>query len=1060
MARNYVRYRPNRGLNIVQPKAALNAGQCYRAENVVFTRKSVKRRRGKLASHKVALTSVAAAVTMLKRFYNLATTGTVSKVFLKAFGALLYGTTTDWSDDTRTPITTAQWTNIPYPNTANNSLYDGYSSTTSVPLSGGISSAVASKSWCYIQSNVSSSDDNGKTTAVAVRTQGGKAFLHGLPPPVVLDSADISGVSDIPADSTWTIEEIDSNTPTQSGQGCLRIGSDGKIHAVWIRSANPYYNVRSVLGVWGTPTQVSAVTMATSYGSISMDLDADDNVHIGFYDQANTQIYYATNKSGSFVAEVADTAGAVGSFNAIAVDQSGLPHLVYFDDTNDRLVHSYRDVSGTWSSPAAIKTVANSSFAPSIAFDADGKLHAIFTENPTVGNDNLWYAIRTAAGSWGTASQFGPTADDTAYPMSMALDSDGNPGVVYNNVTDTALEYIKYDGASWGSEEVIDGASQDSCGIAFDPSDSAHVFYENNTNNFYTNRYGGTWQSAVTITSIGGLASTLAVLGIQVSNTYTVHIGTTSGTVQYGYVTGHLYHYRLTAEYDNGILGESGTNGFTQVGYANPVSGGFAHTIALNSGSGVYDMTDDVSKIHVYRTVEGATSAGPYYRVGSVSCSSGAPSADFSDNVNDADLVLNRILDVDRYMPPKWLTGVIWKDRMVIGNLKCRDISTSEGSIDSLDLEDDGIHKNRIRFSEAFHPDVYKANFFQDILPDGDSGSIKRLIVNPQSDSLFVFMENDVVALTDPVGDLVTALSYRPRNVANSHGTPARHSVVEYEGLIFYWTKNGIEVINGLTARNITSDTIGNLWNMTNSNHPAYASRINMSQISKVAGTAHVDEAGERIYWAYPAASNSYNNRVLVLDFARWRDSGFNDDGVFSIWTMDISCWARWDGEGDRGELFGGEALNTRGPWVHRVGISNQDEVGNTSGTITTSAVSPFYIHTGHDDAGTAERRKRWITARVDGRIPTVASTGSCSVALAFDVDEGAVSGTMDTVTWTQGGIKRYSRNLPRAAIGVHGAVEITGTDGTPGASGGSPPFELYEIAMTVQDMEARTARG
>lgn len=208
MARNYVRRLPNRGLNIVQPKAGLNGGQLYRAENVVFTRQSVKRRLGKLASHKPAV-GVSVGVSLLKRFYNLATTGTITRFFIKAFGGVLYQTTTDWSDDTRSAIATASWTNILLPNTANKSLYSNYSSTTTTVASGAWQGAISSKSWCYLQADYSSADDNDKTEGVAVRTQGGKSFLHGLVPPAAIITADTEG-GEIPDPSDFAWEGLDA----------------------------------------------------------------------------------------------------------------------------------------------------------------------------------------------------------------------------------------------------------------------------------------------------------------------------------------------------------------------------------------------------------------------------------------------------------------------------------------------------------------------------------------------------------------------------------------------------------------------------------------------------------------------------------------------------------------------------------------------------------------------------------------------------------------------------------------------------------------------------------
>lgn len=1070
MPRNYVRARPNRGLNIVQPKAALNSGQLYRAENVVFTRKTVKRRAGKLASHKPAV-GTPAGVSLLKRFYNLATTGTITRFFIKAFGGVLYQTTTDWSDDTRTAVASASWTAISLPQTANNSLYSNYSSTTVSTLAGAWQSAISTKSWCYLQSDVTSADDNDKTEAVPIRTQGGKSFLHGLVPPAQLALADTDDEA-LPAGMRWTDPLRLAGSLASSA-----LVKDPTRERYWFAYKDASTNNLMVNyyenGAIGTAVDTSGGTAVTATQSIAMCVDYEGNPSVVWIENTTTDLKYTYRQRNATTWTTESIDATAWQDCAAIIDPDNKVHVIADVGTGTAPSYFTKTGSYTTASWTAAEAVGTSGGGDGCAIGVTSANVPLVAYHVSAGaNRSIYYATRASGAFVETELDTNGGSGTCGQYPDIKITNDDVPWVAYPKASTT--KFADFSTGSWvlAVADASSGAGttnptrlaigtlpQEVLDAAVSPSYSDDQYPIVGHLNRLAIREGTTpaWSAAAIVQQLGSFV----VNSISILSSDEIIVSTQGNSIVDALIgTYSVYYYRLTAEYDNGVLGESRPSQPTQISLPFDIGIGGTNVLDLDDAGGRYDMTDDVSRIYVYRTVRYGTADGPYYRVGSVTCTNGAPTADFTDNVTDAELVLGRILDTDRYLPPKWRTGVFWKDRLVIGNLKCRKLDSTEGDLDSLDREADGIHKNRIRFSEAFHPDVFKANFFQDILPDGDSGSIQRLIVNPLNDALFVFMENDVVALLDPVGDTVTSLSYRPRNIANSHGTPARHSVVEYEGLLFYWTKNGIEVINGLTARNITADTIGSLWNMTDSTDAAYASRINMAQIGKVAGTVHVDEDGERIYWAYPAASSTYNNRVLVLDYARWRDSGYTDDGVFSIWTMDISCWARWDGEGDRGELFGGEALSSRGPWVHRVGISNQDEVGNTAGTITTSAVAPFYIHMGHDDAGTSERRKRWIAARVDGRIPTVASTGACSVVLAFDIDEGAVSGTMDTVTWTQGGIKRYSRNLPRAAIGVHGAVEITGTDGTPGASGGSPPFELYEVAMTVQDMEARTARG
>jgi len=528
------------------------------------------------------------------------------------------------------------------------------------------------------------------------------------------------------------------------------------------------------------------------------------------------------------------------------------------------------------------------------------------------------------------------------------------------------------------------------------------------------------------------------------------------------FATGDIvpYFYKLTAEYDNAILGESGPSAATRVirtarftatipgspalADESPIGPYAPHTLDLDDPGNRYDMTDDVTRIHVYRTIRGATEDGTYYRVGSVTCTLGAPTADFVDDVKDDALVKNDILDEDRFLPPKYRTAVIWKDRMVIGNLKAR--QTNAAADTELDLEETGIHKNRIRFSEAFAPDNFRSGFFQDILPDGDSGSIVRLIVSPRTDALFVFMENDVVAITDPVGDSVSALSFRPINIANSKGTPAPLSVVEYDGMIFYWTKSGIEVISGYAGRTITSKSIRLLWNLQDSAHARYGDRINMSQIARVRGIADKNE--ERIYWSYPAATGSANSRTIILDYGVWRDRGYGE-GVFSINSgVNNGPFEAWNGEGDRGEIFAGDDRGvTIGPFVYRVNFGNVDEraTGVNAGDRSDFGISSYFYH-GHTDFS-SPTMKAMSQATID------MVSGAASVIAKLDVDDGKLSTTLATTTWTAAKLQRENYGLPRTAVGKTASLQIETTDA---AAVGPARWQLEEIAYIVDDLPSR----
>jgi len=409
----------------------------------------------------------------------------------------------------------------------------------------------------------------------------------------------------------------------------------------------------------------------------------------------------------------------------------------------------------------------------------------------------------------------------------------------------------------------------------------------------------------------------------------------------------------------------------------------------------------------------------------------------------------------------------MWKDRAVIGNLKCR----NTGSTVELDNEEGGIHKNRLRFSAAFKPDVWRQLYFLDLLPDGGSGSIKKVIVNPLIDALFCFMEEDVVALQgdSPTGDFGTP--FRPRNVAQSKGTPSPESVVEAKGLIFYWTKEGIEVIDGFRARNITSDTIAPLWNSLDSGASHHIDRINPDHIDKVVGIYHPSD--ERIYWSYPAAASTTNNRILVLDLDLWRMNGYAD-GVFSVYTgWDIACFERWGGEGDRGELFGGEAIATDSNWVYRLEFKDADVNGSRSGAalpVTTAAISSK-LWLGLEDAGRPDLLKDWKSIRVE------AKSGECLTHIILDVDQGALLRELgsyifrnDLGVWGEGvwgggevwagpRIERQAMALPREAKGIRAGLRFETDDVLTAAGLGPEAFELYDIAWSVTPLSTRVRR-
>lgn len=1040
----------NRGLSFVRPRGKIGNGQAQVADNVIFTKDALERRAGIAVAYRPDNPTDTGPVTLLKRFYDLATTGTIAKFFLKAYGssiAIMPDTTAVWSDDTATAIT-ATWPviSLPATTTTPDTLYTLYDSpnTAVTVTSGAIKHAVQSHSWLYIYPDYASGDDNSRVTNVPFRTNGTQCFIHGLVPPAALVTADTQNGAP-PPEASWTFLPV-GNGQIEAG-GRIVAHTDGTIHGVYIEvtTRHPWYFKRTPAGIT-TAERINGDVVAAgaiSEHMIDIAVDTDGNPHVVYADDAGLSYDYkyttrTTSWSGAFsvFTEVGAGVGTAGC--SIAMDEFDRPHIVYRKIGAGDLASKYEIAVGIWSAESVIDTTGDTGQFPEMVRALDGSLHVVYVN---VTAPNIRYARNTATGGWQPAETVAAGVNN--YP-SIATDSASVPHVA---ITLTTTRYTNRTGGTWAALTNIDATTGDNrLSIAIDSSDIPVVVYGTAGGGGSTLRLGrltgGTWSTSQINTVMAGDAT-----GLVASGGSTPQFFVFAGSLL-GVVNNTWYHYKLTAEYDGGALGESGPSASFQA-FFGPISTTNTHTLDLQDAAFRYDMAADVTRIYVYRTTANATATSTYYRVGSVTCTDGAPTGDFVDNVADLNLVANKILNPDVFLPPKYKTAVYWKDRLVIGNLKARKRDAAEGT--ELDLHDGGIHKNKIRFSRAFKPDSFPANYFLDVIPDGESGSIQKLIVSPTTDALICFLEGDIVAITgdSPLGDVGSA--FRPRNIGANLGTPAPDSVVEADGLIFFWTKTGISVLNGLSVRDITANTISPLWNFQfGGSHPQFTNRINMSQMASVRGVYHRDNLGRRILWAYAAGTSTTNSRVLVLDLDRWMEGGYQD-GVFSIFSgtgWAINVWESWRGEGDRGELFASPSSTTIRTWVHRALFGNEDEVGSTGTSITFQAISSAY-KTHLDEFGRPDLLKRFKSLRIE-----MTSTNSLA-SITANIDDDNFTASLGTFNFNGAGVNRLPSAIPRQAIGVRAGLDFTIVDTLTG-NDGPVKWTLYDVAWRFTPMTTR----
>jgi hypothetical protein len=91
------------------------------------------------------------------------------------------------------------------------------------------------------------------------------------------------------------------------------------------------------------------------------------------------------------------------SWPHIAVSPSGdTVHVLWVDHNHNKLFHSWRNASGTWTTETVWTATYNKFYWPVCAIDAAGNTHATWGQSPGDGNCDVFYSIKNTSGSWST----------------------------------------------------------------------------------------------------------------------------------------------------------------------------------------------------------------------------------------------------------------------------------------------------------------------------------------------------------------------------------------------------------------------------------------------------------------------------------------------------------------------------------------------------------------------------------------------------------------------------------------------------------------------------------
>ena len=266
--------------------------------------------------------------------------------------------------------------------------------------------------------------------------------------------------------------------------------------------------------------KVTTLAKGGEYNSIA--IDPSGRPHISYLDDSNPLDYalrHAFLAGKSWRTEIVDS-GDVGWWNSIATDSLGQIHISYLADKPSPSL-KYAHFNGTsWTNTTVDST---GGYSTSIALDSLGRPHIAYVDfsgnlkhaslsgtawtiETIPGESGLWFgrtslAIGSADEAFISFSNFSREirlATNSAgfwevetvgsgIQSSLALDSAGNPHIVYNSESVQQVLYATQDGAIWTSQSVTSGVGEPGVGespaLALDSHDLPHVsfgFYASN----------------------------------------------------------------------------------------------------------------------------------------------------------------------------------------------------------------------------------------------------------------------------------------------------------------------------------------------------------------------------------------------------------------------------------------------------------------------------------------------------------------------------------------------------------------------------------------------------
>jgi alpha-tubulin suppressor-like RCC1 family protein len=354
--------------------------------------------------------------------------------------------------------------------------------------------------------------------------------------------------------TAWSSGVVNSTTDVQTTGNAgeynnIGIDSNDKVHIVFYRSDNTniYYSTNAS-GSWVTSTVDSGTSENPNVGKYcSLAIDSNDGLHVSYQVDSGNDLNYAYKASGSS-SWSKTTVASGGKFTSIAIDSNDKPHIAYRVSGGDL---GYAEKTGSSWNSGTVQNAGDIAYT-SIALDSDDHIHIAYYDS----NNKDMFHLTNTSGSWikSNLEDIGSLTGGTSLDIAIDPTTD-EPGISYFDKDATSLKYTYYTGSSWSATTVENGADYGRFNsIAYDSLGNVHISHERNSADdlYYTSDKTGSWVT----TLVHATDSTGTYTSIAVDGNDDIHIA-------YRYNTGADLYHATVQGYKTGAVSRADVSGAT-----------------------------------------------------------------------------------------------------------------------------------------------------------------------------------------------------------------------------------------------------------------------------------------------------------------------------------------------------------------------------------------------------------------------------------------------------------------------------------------------------------------